>query len=124
MTELLYRQHIIDHYRYPRNFGRLKKPTHAFGHANISCGDQVQFQARIIGNRIIDVAFTGEGCAISMAANSLTSEFVKGKTLTFIQKLTLREIQRLLGISVSPARERCAMLAADTLKQMEKIRKK
>lgn len=124
MTELLYRQHIIDHYRYPRNFGKLKNPTHAFGYANISCGDQVQFQVRAVRDTIADIAFTGEGCAISMAGASMTSEFAKGKTLTAIQKLAKKDVEKLLGISVSGARERCAMLAVDTLQQLQKIKKK
>ena len=121
MSETLYRERILDHYRYPRNYGVLKKATHEGGLSNISCGDAVQFRVRITKGTITDIAFTGEGCAISMAGASLTSEYLKGKKASLIQKMTKKDIEKILQIPISGARERCAMLALDTLKQLKKI---
>lgn len=121
MHETIYRQNIIDHYRFPRNFGKLKHPTHTAGHANISCGDQMQFQAKIIRGVVQDIAFTGEGCAVSIAGASLIGEYARSKKLSSIQRLTKKDIEKLLGITISGARERCAMLGLETLQALETI---
>jgi|SRR3989344_5024868 len=120
MTEVLYRHNIIDHYRNPRNFGTLAKPTHAAGYANVSCGDQVQFQAVIVNGKIKDVAFTGTGCAVSMAGASLISEYAKGRTLSALHKLRIKDVEKLLRIPISGARAGCAMLGLTTLQQLSK----
>ena len=120
MHDEIYRQKILDHYKHPRNFGELSKYTHEFGHQNISCGDQLQFRVHAPDGIIKQVGFTGSGCAVSMAAASLLSESLIGKKLDSIQELTKDDIESLLGISVSGARELCATLALETLKRLEK----
>jgi len=120
MHEAIYRQHIIDHYRTPRNFGTLAKPTHTAGYANVSCGDQVQFQAVVVKGKIKDIAFTGTGCALSVAGTSLISEYAKGKTLAALHKLTIKDVEKLLKIPISGAREGCAMLGLETIRQLQK----
>ena len=122
MHEGVYHHNIIDHYRNPRNFGALKKPTHTAGHANVSCGDQVQFQANIVKGKIKDIAFTGSGCAISMAGASLLSEYAKGKALSSLHKLTLKDVEKLLKIPISGAREKCAMLGLETIQKLQPTR--
>ena len=121
MAEEVYRQNVLDHYRSPRNFGALKKPTHRAGHANVSCGDQLQFEAKIVGGTIAEIAFTGTGCAVSVAGASLLSEHVKGKRFAASKKLKKKDIEKLLGIPISPARERCALLGLETVQQLAKI---
>ncbi len=123
MSEELYRHKILDHYRSPRNFGVLQKATHSAGHANVSCGDQVQFQATIKHGKIVDLAFSGEGCAVSIAATSMVSEYALGKTLATVKKMNRKNIEKLLGISISGAREKCAMLGLQTLQAIKKIPK-
>ncbi|MEK7584663.1 MAG: iron-sulfur cluster assembly scaffold protein [Patescibacteria group bacterium] len=120
MHDVVYRQNIIDHYRNPRNFGVLKKPTHKAGYANVSCGDQVQFQATIVKGKIKDIAFTGTGCALSVAGASLISEYAKGRSLSSLKKFTLKDLEKLLKIPISGAREGCAMLGLSTLQQLSK----
>lgn len=120
MSEQLYRQQIIDHYKYPRNFGKIKKYTHAFGHQNISCGDQLQFRVFIERGKIKNIGFTGEGCAISIASASLLSEHLIEKSFALIDKLKKKDIEKLLGIPISGGRELCAMLALETVKRLKK----
>lgn len=122
MHEAIYRHNIIDHFRNPRNFGVLKRPTLKAGHANVSCGDQLQFQAVIVKGKIKDIAFTGAGCAISMAGASMLSEYAKGRVLSSLKKLTLKDVEKLLKIPVSGAREACAMLGLETIRQLQPIR--
>ena len=121
MHDPIYRQRIIDHYRHPRHFGVLKKPTHAFGYANISCGDSLQFQVRIESNTIKELGFTGEGCAVSIAGASLLSEYLIDKPAVVIKNLAEKDIEKLMQIPVTGARAMCAMLGLDTLKQLKKI---
>lgn len=120
MSEEIYRQRILDHYKNPRNFGKLKKSTHKCTHENISCGDELCFEVNVVKNKIKDIGFTGTGCAISIASASIISEYLYDKSFSAIQKLTFKEVQKMLGIRVSSARELCAMLCVETLKNLEK----
>jgi nitrogen fixation NifU-like protein len=65
--------------------------------------------------RIADVAFTGRGCAISQASASLLTDELRGKTLDEAARLTSDDVLDLLGIEISPARLKCALLSLDTL---------
>jgi nitrogen fixation protein NifU and related proteins len=76
----LYQQVILDHYKRPRNFGKLENATcHADGH-NPLCGDKVTVYVKLDGDVVADVHFEGSGCAISTASASMMTEYVKGKT--------------------------------------------
>lgn len=120
-NDSLYRVQILDHYRNPRNFGKLRNATHAAGHKNASCGDAVQMEARIEKGKITAVAFTGHGCAISLAATSMLTEYARGKTLAAIKKLKLSSIEEMLKTKISPARTRCALLGAETAANLAPI---
>jgi nitrogen fixation protein NifU and related proteins len=129
----LYRDVILDHNRKPRNFGVLPPPARlAHGH-NPLCGDELTVYARLAGERIEDLAFEGRGCAISVAAASLMSEAVKGKTLAEAERLyedvhalltgrdpvvppSLGKLAALSGVREFPVRVKCASLAWHTLK--------
>ena len=124
MHDPIYREKIIDHYRHPRHFGTLRKPTHAFGHANISCGDQVQFQARIEKGGIQELAFTGEGCAVSIAGASILSEYLTGKQWSKALSMKGKDVEKLMQIPVSGARAMCATLGLQTVQQLKKISEK
>lgn len=83
----LYQQVIVDHNRNPRNFRKLEEPClHAEGH-NPLCGDKVTVYAQVDDNKITDLSFEGNGCAISVASASLMTEYLKGKTLDEEQSL-------------------------------------
>jgi nitrogen fixation NifU-like protein len=64
---------------------------------------------------VADVAFTGRGCAISQASASLLTDEMRGKPLEELDKLTPDDVLDLLGIEISPARLKCALLSLDTL---------
>lgn len=117
MTDDLYREIILDHHKHPRHFGTLKKPTHEAHLENTLCGDEVTMQLRVEGLGIKDVAFSGNGCAITVAAASLLTDAVHGKTVAGAKKLSTKDIDRLLGVKVGPAREKCAYLGLETLQQ-------
>jgi len=114
----LYRQQIIDQYKNPRNFGKIKDKSKSTHGENPSCGDSIKIDAVIKGDKIEDIKFSGEGCAISIASASMLTEKVKGMKITEIADLDFDYIQDMLEIEVSPARKRCAMLALTVLKRL------
>jgi nitrogen fixation NifU-like protein len=128
----LYREVILDHNRSPRNFGRLAPAdAEAAGH-NPLCGDKLDITLRLNGNRLEDLRFEGQGCAISTASASLMTEAVKGRTREEIAQLfgevhelltdhshppkrDLGKLMALAGVAEFPARVKCASLCWHTL---------
>ncbi len=113
----LYRDEILEHYRNPHNFGTLEEPTTVKEGANPLCGDRITLMLAIddSGN-VSDVAFTGRGCAISQASASMLTDEIKGKSLSDIANMGRVDVIENLGIEISPARMKCAMLSLETLK--------
>jgi nitrogen fixation NifU-like protein len=113
----LYREFILDHYKNPRNFGELEGATHHFHDTNPLCGDEITMYL-LVGEdgKVHDVHFTGRGCAISQASASLLTEDVKGKPLDELKGYDKDQVLANLGIPISPARVKCALLSLKTLK--------
>jgi nitrogen fixation NifU-like protein len=124
----LYQEVILDHNKRPRNRGRLEAPTsEAEGH-NPLCGDQVHVTLLTKDGKVEDIAFEGQGCAISTASASLMTEAIKGKSTEqaeaifreFQEMVTspgsedehegLGEMVALAGVREYPVRIKCATL--------------
>lgn len=114
----LYRDEILEHYRRPHNFGTLEDPDARYEGANPLCGDRITLMLEIGDDgRVTDVAFTGRGCAISQASTSMLTDEIRGKTVAEVEALRNQDVLDLLGIEISPARLKCALLSIDTLKK-------
>jgi len=113
----LYRDYILEHYRRPHNFGVLDDATASHEGSNPLCGDRITLQLRIRDGIVDGVAFTGRGCAISQASASLLTDEIKGKPVDTAGAVTPADVLELLGIEISPARMKCAMLSLDTLQR-------
>ena len=111
----LYREIILDHYRNPRGWGTLKKPTAEAQGYNELCGDQLNMQVLVENGIIKTMVFTGHGCAISLATASLLSEVIGGKEISTVQKLSSEDIQELLGTRLPPTRLKCGLLPLETI---------
>ena len=113
----LYRDEILEHYRNPHNFGTLESPDAVHEGANPLCGDRITLMLGIDeqGN-IGEVAFTGRGCAISQASASMLTDEIKGKPLDAVAQLGREDVLHNLGIEISPARLKCALLSLETLR--------
>jgi len=111
----LYRDYILEHYRHPHNFGTMEDATASYEGANPLCGDRITLQVRVRDGVLDGVAFTGRGCAISQASASLLTDEVRGKPVDEAAKLSSSDVLDLLGIEISPARMKCALLSLDTL---------
>jgi len=109
----MYRQQILDHYKYPRNYGTLDNPTFTHTGENPSCGDEYTFDIKLDDqeNIVLAIAFRGEGCAISKSAASMLSEVIIGKTIDKIYEMDRDDILELLGVEITPMRIKCAVLA-------------
>ncbi len=111
----LYRDYILEHYRRPHNFGQLEGATTSQEGANPLCGDRITLQLRVRGGVIDGVGFTGRGCAISQASASLLTDEIKGKPVEQASKMASADVLELLGIEISPARMKCALLSLETM---------
>ena len=112
----MYRDYILDHYKNPRNQGELEGATNSYSDSNPLCGDEISMALRIDGDRVADVRFNGKGCAISQASASILTEEVKGKTLDEVKAIDRDHVLANLGIPISPARVKCALLGLKALK--------
>ena len=110
-----YREYILDHYRNPRNYGKLERPNAHAEDSNPLCGDQLSIDLQIEGDRVTEVRFQGRGCAISQASASMLSEMIEGKTVQEVIQLGKEDILDTLGIEISPARTKCAFLCLRVL---------
>lgn len=125
--DTLYREEILEHYREPMNFGKLGQFDASSKQVNPFCGDEIEmfvtFDKKSLGGlanppprcTIGDIGFEGKGCAISMAAASILTEYVKGKPKEQLTKFSEGDMLELFGIQVSETRKKCALLALAVL---------
>jgi len=128
----LYRDVILDHNRRPRNFGGLEPADASVEGFNPLCGDRLTVRLQMQDDKISDIRFEGQGCAISTASASLMTEAVKGKTRADALRLfdrvhqlltddgappaeELGKLAALSGVREYPARVKCASLCWHTL---------
>jgi nitrogen fixation protein NifU and related proteins len=137
----LYQELILDHYRRPRNKGKLENPDATVEMRNPLCGDECDLQVIFDGDTIGDVKFLGRGCSISQASASMMTQIVKGKSADEINAIrtkfrdlimgdkaaaddkSLGSLRALSGVSKFPARVRCALLAWNALETALEERK-
>jgi nitrogen fixation protein NifU and related proteins len=111
-----YREFILDHYRNPRNFGRLEEADISHEEYNPLCGDLVGMDFRLRDGVIDEVRFHGRGCAISQASASLLTQRLHGMSLEDARSISRDDVLGELGIEISPARLKCALLPLKALK--------
>ena len=130
----LYQETVLDHSRKPRNYHPLDPADRKAVGNNPLCGDQVVLYLKLDGERIAEVGFEGEGCAISKASASMMTDAIKGKTQGEIDDLfgkfhgmvtgkpgtpadpALGKLAVFAGVCEFPARVKCASLGWHTLK--------
>ena len=108
--DALYRDFILDHYKNPRNFGELDPHDLEFHDHNPLCGDEMGVHIKLEGDRIADLRFHGQGCAISQASASIISDELIGKTVTEVAALDRNFVAEELGLELSPTRLKCGLL--------------
>ena len=112
----LFREAIIDHYKYPRRKGKLEAPDVQYKDHNPFCGDEITVELKVEDNVVVDAAFDGRGCSISQATASMIMEDIVGMSLDELKSWDKEFILDLLGIEIGPVRLKCALLPLKALK--------
>lgn len=117
MSADIYREQILDLARNPVNHGTLDPNDASYQDTNPLCGDRVRIDLRISDEDVIDeIAFSGRGCAISQASASLLTEMAMGKTVADAAEISNDEMLEEIGVEISPARIKCALLGLHVLR--------
>lgn len=119
MSGDLYREQLLDHYHNPENYGVLESADVDIEMDNPTCGDRIHLTARLDADgRIEKVMFEGQGCVVSMAASSMLTQEIVGRTPEEIASMGLDEIQEMMGgVRLSMGRVKCALLSLNAVKQ-------
>lgn len=116
MTDSIYREIILEHSKNPSNKGTLDPNDFSYEDLNPLCGDEVRIDVRVRDNSISEIRHSGHGCAISQASASILTEMVEGKSLDEVKAIGKDELLEEIGIPLSPARLKCALLGLKVLK--------
>ena len=132
LTDDLYRDIILEHFKNPRNQGRLEQPSILSHGANPFCGDELELTMALEGNQIQKIRVEPKGCSISQASASMMTEALQGKSLQQAEELAKRfkavmleganleesaemeDLQALEGVKKYPVRIKCAILSWNT----------
>jgi nitrogen fixation NifU-like protein len=115
--DALYRDYILEHYKNPRNFGTLDPHDLEFHDHNPLCGDELGVHLQVDEDgKIAGLRFHGQGCAISQAAASITSEELIGMPVEEVAGLSADWVVEQLGIDISPTRRKCALLSLKVMR--------
>ena len=133
--EHLYRQIIMDHYKYPKNKGLILDPSYMTVHLkNPSCGDDMTVQLKVIDDKIVDARHQGTGCSICCSSASVMTQTLKDQEVENALSIIHEFYEMIKGlpynpeilkgdaivyqnVSQFPARIKCATLAWKAFEQ-------
>ena len=113
----IYREHLIELYKSPSNYGELKGANREATEHNSLCGDEITVQLLVEDGKIKDVKFNGSGCVMSLVSSSLLTDKIKNMDLREVKKLTKDDVLDLLKIKINPSRIKCVLLPLDAVKK-------
>jgi len=117
MLRRLYHSNVIKHYQNPRNVGSFLKPEKNIFTGLVgapACGDVMKLQIKVENDIIVDAKFKTFGCGSAIAASSVATEWVIGKTTAEAMDMTNKDIAAYLKLP--PVKLHCSMLAEDAIK--------
>ncbi len=123
MNTQIYREELLENYKNPLNNEKIENAEHREKLENLSCGDSIEIFINTKDNKISDIGFLGEGCAITIAAASIISEAIKELNIQEITNLDYSFVEDLIGMSLSPSRKKCAHLPLLTIQKALAIKK-
>ena len=123
----LYRDIVLEHNRYPRNYRLLSDPTHSARGQDASCGDDLLIELKVVDDTVHEAAFSGDACAVTQAAASLLTVWLRGRSLDEVRSgldrftallhdldapadALLGDLNELQPVGAFPARRRNALL--------------
>jgi len=114
----IYREQLMEHYKNPRNRGRINDAQVEVTENNPLCGDVISMQLKVEDGVIENVVFDGSACAVTIAASSILTDALKGKSLREAKKMTKEELLELLGVELTTSRIKCASLPLEALQTL------
>jgi len=112
-----YSDKVVDHFNNPRNMGSFKKDEPGVGTGIVGapeCGDVMKLQIKVEDGTIVDAKFKTFGCGSAIASSSLSTEWLKGKTIQEAGKIKNTDIVQELNLP--PVKIHCSVLAEDAIK--------
>jgi len=112
-----YSEKVLEHFRHPRNVGKIENPDGTALEGSPACGDMVGVQIKVNPDtkRITDIKFESYGCASNIATGSIITELAKGKTLDEAKKINWKQASEALG-GLPPIKVHCSVLAVEGLR--------
>jgi len=101
---------VMDHFKHPRNMGEIETPDGVGEATNPVCGDTMRLFIKVDMNRIVEVSFLTFGCGAAIAASSMLTEMIKGKSLDEALTISDQDIVQALG-GLPPTKVHCSVLA-------------
>jgi nitrogen fixation NifU-like protein len=114
---MAYSEKVVDHFDNPRNMGSFKKEEPEVGTGIVGapeCGDVMKLQIKVQNGTIVDAKFKTFGCGSAIASSSLSTEWLKGKSIQEAGKIKNTDIVRELNLP--PVKIHCSVLAEDAIK--------
>lgn len=112
---MMYSEKLLEHFRNPRNYGRIEDADGVGKVGNPVCGDVMYLYIKVDDGRISDIKFETFGCAAAIATSSMVTEMVKGKTIEEALQVTNKAVAEALG-GLPPIKMHCSLLAEEGLK--------
>lgn len=109
-----YSDKVMDHFRNPRNVGKMENPSGTGKVGNPVCGDVMELHIMIEDGKIVDAKFKTFGCGAAIATSSMVTEMVKGRTIEEALEISNKEVADALG-GLPPAKMHCSVLAEEAL---------
>ena len=106
---------VLDHFQNPRNSGVMQNPDLVGEAGNPVCGDRMRLYLRLAHGRVTEVRFQTFGCSVAIAASSMLTELVQGRTLAELAGITNDDIVEALG-GLPEAKAKCSVLAEEALR--------
>jgi len=114
---MAYSDKVLDHYSNPKNVGTLDKSKNNVGTGLVGapeCGDVMRLQIEVSDNIITDAKFKTFGCGSAIAASSLATEWLKGKSVD--EAVTIDNMDLVEELNLPPVKIHCSVLAEDAIK--------
>jgi nitrogen fixation protein NifU and related proteins len=112
----LYGDVIAEHFRRPRNQGRLESPDASHEDVNPLCGDRLRMELRIARGHVVAARFRADACMVATAAASLLTGFLEGLPLDEAARFPRDRLLEALGTPLRPSRISCATLSLEVLR--------